>query len=62
LAPLSTFVRHCESVASGGRLGVEGSIHMITRHHFAIMITIGAALAILAIAIAMEPDIAGGIF
>jgi hypothetical protein len=37
-------------------------IHMITRHHFAIMITIGVALAGLAIALAMEPGIARGIF
>jgi hypothetical protein len=35
---------------------------MITRHHFAIMIAIGIVLAVLAIAIAMEPGVAQGIF
>jgi len=35
---------------------------MITRHHFAIMIAVGVALAVLAVAIAMEPGIARGIF
>lgn len=35
---------------------------MLTRHHFAIMIAIGVALALLAIAIAMEPGIARGLF
>jgi hypothetical protein len=55
-------VRRSDSVASRVTLGVEGTLHMITRHHFAIMITIGVALAVLAIAIAMEPGIARGIF
>jgi hypothetical protein len=35
---------------------------MFTRHHFALMLAIGFALVVLAIAIAMEPGIARGIF
>lgn len=35
---------------------------MLTRHHQAILFMIGLALTVLAIAIAMEPDLAHSVF
>jgi hypothetical protein len=53
-----------EGPACNSNLRLEGmeAQAMLTRHHRAILVTIGAILAVIAIAIAMEPGLAHSVF
>ena len=54
--------RYFASIAAAVRCRVLRRFRMLTRHHQALIVAIGVLLAIMAVAIAMNPGIAHSLF